>query len=76
MSISFFSSTNYSLVKIKDRNNKKEDFLQALNIYSIPQKISFVNPQFCFYNKVLPIAQKSYKKFKHYANCFLEKVMI
>ena len=38
--------------------NKKEGFLQALNIYSISQKFSLVNPQFYFFNKVLRIVQK------------------
>ena len=37
---------------------QKEGLQQALNIYSISQKISLVNPQFDFYNKVLRIAQK------------------
>ena len=53
----------------KPVKQKKEDLLQALNIFSISQKDSLVNPKFYFRSKVLPIVQKPPQNFKHNANC-------
>ena len=58
------------------RQTKKESLLQALNIFSISQKYSLVNPQFYSWGKVLPIVQKPPENFKHYANCISPKTVI